>query len=129
MFVERWPTEFAERRVDSLSGGQKQRVAIARGLAQEPRLILADEPVNNLDPVRAAEVLTLLTGAARAHGVTTIFSSHQPEFARRFADRVIGMRNGRVLFDIPAAALTGAVTAELYSDEAHFTGSWPQVMR
>ena len=71
--------------MDSLSGGQRQRVAIARCLAQEPRLILADEPVSNLDPARAAEILSLLTEAARRRGATTLFSSHQPDLARRFA--------------------------------------------
>jgi len=108
--------ELADRRVDSLSGGQRQRVAIARCLAQEPRLILADEPVSNLDPARAAEILGLLTTAAKARGATTMFSSHQPELARRFADRVIGMRNGRIVFDLPTGQLTDDATAALYGD-------------
>jgi len=106
--------DLSDRRVDSLSGGQRQRVATARCLAQEPRLILADEPVSNLDPARAAEILTLLTGAARARGATTIFSSHQPDLARRFADRVIAMNHGRVVFDAPAATLDDEATAGLY---------------
>lgn len=108
--------DLADRRVDSLSGGQRQRVAIARCLAQEPRLILADEPVSNLDPARAADILTLLTAAAQARGATAVFSSHQPELARRFADRVIGMRNGRVVFDLPTGQLTETATAALYGD-------------
>ena len=108
--------DLADRRVDSLSGGQRQRVAIARCLAQDPLLILADEPVSNLDPSRAAEILFLLTGAARARGATTVFSSHQPELARRFADRVIGMRNGRIVFDLAARDLTDDATAALYDD-------------
>lgn len=106
--------DLAERRVDSLSGGQRQRAAIARCLAQEPRLILADEPVSNLDPARAAEILTLLTSAARARGATTIFSSHQPDLARRFADRAIGMRAGRIAFDTPVGRLNDDQTADLY---------------
>ncbi len=110
--------DLAYRRVDSLSGGQRQRVAIARCLAQEPRLILADEPVSNLDPTRAAEILTLLTEAARARGATVAFSSHQPELARRFAQRIIGMRGGRIAFDVPTQELTDTATAELYRDAA-----------
>jgi phosphonate transport system ATP-binding protein len=108
--------DLAERRADTLSGGQRQRIAIARCLAQEPRLILADEPVSNLDPARAVEILTLLTGVGRARGATTIFSSHQPELAKRFAERVIGLQGGRVVFDRPSAALTGDATADLYRD-------------
>ncbi|MBU4527535.1 MAG: ATP-binding cassette domain-containing protein [Hoeflea sp.] len=108
--------DLAERRVDSLSGGQRQRVAIARCLSQEPRLILADEPVSNLDPARAAEILSLLTEAARQRGATTVFSSHQPDLARRFARRIVGMRNGRIVFDIPTAELTEDATARVYDD-------------
>ena len=120
--------DLAERRVDSLSGGQRQRVAIARCLAQEPRLILADEPVSNLDPARAAEILTVLTGVGRARGATTVFSSHQPELAKRFAERVIGIRNGRVVFDTPAAALIGDATADLYRDPEAVPGKRLQVV-
>ena len=110
--------DLANRRVDSLSGGQRQRVAIARCLAQEPRLILADEPVSSLDPTRAAEILTLLTEAARARGATVVFSSHQPDLARRFAQRIVGMRDGRIAFDLPTSELSEAATADLYTDAA-----------
>lgn len=106
--------DLARRRVDSLSGGQRQRVAIARCLAQEPQLILADEPVSSLDPTRAAEILTLLTEAARARGATVLFSSHQPELARRFAQRIVGMRDGGIAFDVPATELSDDATTELY---------------
>ncbi|MFC0159220.1 phosphonate ABC transporter ATP-binding protein [Mameliella alba] len=115
--------DLAERRVDSLSGGQRQRVAIARCLAQEPRLILADEPVSNLDPARAAEILTLLTGAARARGATVLFSSHQPDLARRFADRIVGMRDGRIAFDVVVGDLSDVATADLYRE----TGTLPGI--
>ena len=108
--------DLVERRVDSLSGGQRQRVAIARCLAQEPSLILADEPVSNLDPARATEILTLLTGAARARGATVIFSSHQPDLARRFADRIIGMRDGQIAFDVAVNDLSEPAIAELYRE-------------
>ena len=109
--------ELADRRVDSLSGGQRQRVAIARCLAQEPQLILADEPVSSLDPTRAAEILELITGAARDRGATVIFSSHQPELAARFANRIVGMTKGRIAFDRPASDLPEHDIAALYRDE------------
>ncbi|GGH18330.1 phosphonate transport system ATP-binding protein [Cribrihabitans marinus] len=114
--------DLADRRVDSLSGGQRQRVAIARCLAQEPRLILADEPVSNLDPTRAGEILSLLTGAARARGATALFSSHQPDLARRFAQRIIGIRGGRIVFDVPTSELSEDATAELYRDAEPMPG-------
>lgn len=114
--------DLAERRVDSLSGGQRQRVAIARCLAQEPRLILADEPVSNLDPARAAEILSLLTGAARSRNATILFSSHQPDLARRHAERIVGMREGRIVFDAPAVDLTNDMTAELYRETMSLSG-------
>ena len=115
-------SDLAERRVDSLSGGQRQRVAIARCLAQEPKLILADEPVSNLDPARAGEILSLLTGAARARGATALFSSHQPDLARRFAQRIIGIRGGRIIFDVPASELNEDATADLYHDTTPMPG-------
>ncbi|TLP45407.1 ATP-binding cassette domain-containing protein [Cohaesibacter sp. CAU 1516] len=114
--------DLADRRVDSLSGGQRQRVAIARCLAQEPQLILADEPVSNLDPSRAADILTLLSSAAQVRRATTMFSSHQPELARRFADRIIGMRNGRIVFDLAACDLTEDATAVLYDNTGPASG-------
>ena len=114
--------DLADRMVDSLSGGQRQRVAIARCLAQEPRLILADEPVSNLDPTRASEILTLLTDAARARGATVLFSSHQPDLARRFADRIVGMRGGQIAFDVATADLSDDATADLYRETLPLPG-------
>lgn len=108
--------DLAHRRVDSLSGGQRQRVAIARCLAQEPQLILADEPVSNLDPARADDILGLITGAARARGVTSVFSSHQPDLAMRYADRVIGLRDGKLQFDRAAADVTKHDIAQIYHE-------------
>ena len=110
--------ELASRRADSLSGGQRQRVAIARCLAQEPQLILADEPVSSLDPTRASDILDLITRAAQARGATVLFSSHQPDLARRFAGRIIGMRNGVINFDSPANRLDTDTIEDLYREEA-----------
>ena len=115
-------SDLAERRVDSLSGGQRQRVAIARSLTQEPRLILADEPVSSLDPARAAEILTLLNGAAKARDATVLFSSHQPELARRFAQRIVGMRGGRIVFDLPTTELNDDLTSDLYRETPPLPG-------
>ncbi|UZD90830.1 phosphonate ABC transporter ATP-binding protein [Cognatishimia activa] len=107
-------TDLAQRRVDQLSGGQRQRVAIARCLAQEPELILADEPVSNLDPAHAERILELITDAARKRGITVAFSSHQPDLSQRFASRIIGLRAGAVLFDKPSAMVGNDDVSELY---------------
>ncbi len=89
----------AIQRTDSLSGGEKQRVAIARALAQEPLVLLADEPVANLDPELADGVLRDLREAAREANVTTLVNIHNIAQARRYADRIIGVAQGRVVFD------------------------------
>ena len=86
-------------RADSLSGGQQQRVAIARALAQQPRIILADEPVASLDPETSIAVLDDLRRINREQGITTIVNLHQLDFARDYADRVIGFKQGRLVFD------------------------------
>lgn len=105
----------AERRADQLSGGQRQRVAIARCLAQEPQLILADEPVSNLDPAHAEKILALITSAARKRGIGVVFTSHQPELSQRFADRVVGLRDGRILFDRPSGLISERDVSEVYN--------------
>ncbi len=87
------------QRTDSLSGGQQQRVGIARALFQEPRSILADEPVSSVDPARARDTVELLTDICREREVTLIMSLHNLELAREFFPRLIGIRNGKVAFD------------------------------
>ena len=114
--------DLAARRADQLSGGQRQRVAIARCLAQEPRLILADEPISNLDPAHAAKLLALITGEARKRGIAVMFSSHQPELAQRFADRVVGLGDGEILFDRPAGRLSDDDIGRLYYGRARGAG-------
>ncbi|MFN7023952.1 MAG: phosphonate ABC transporter ATP-binding protein [Pseudorhizobium sp.] len=109
-------------RVDQLSGGQQQRVGIARAIAQEPRLMLADEPVASLDPATAEAVLRDLREIATRDRITTVVSLHQLDLARRFADRVIGLRQGRVVADVPGSELTDAVAAAIYGGEGACPG-------
>jgi phosphonate transport system ATP-binding protein len=90
---------YALQRADSLSGGQQQRVAIARALAQQSRFVLADEPVASLDPVSAKSILSTLREIARERMIAVLVSLHQLDFALQFADRVIGLRAGRVIAD------------------------------
>ena len=110
--------DLALRRADQLSGGQQQRVGIARALAQAPTLILADEPVASLDPATAERVLALLHDICRQDGLSAIVSLHQVELARSFADRMIGIGGGCVVFDGPPAALNEAAIRLIYGGVA-----------
>jgi len=94
------------RRVETLSGGQRQRAAIARALMQDADIILADEPVSNLDPEFAVDVLRLLVDCAERRDVTLLVNIHQPSLARKFATRFIGLADGKVIYDGPPIDLT-----------------------
>ena len=107
-----------ERRVDTLSGGQQQRVAIARVLVQEPRVILADEPMASLDPALSESVLALLQRISDEDGITVVTSLHVLDLARRYSRRVIGLRNGRVAYDGSPEALTEAAAQRIFADAA-----------
>ncbi|MCK2216969.1 ATP-binding cassette domain-containing protein [Actinomadura sp. ATCC 31491] len=100
-----------------LSGGQRQRVAIARALCQRAEIILADEPVSALDPVAAEQVVALLAELAHEQGLAVAAVLHQPDLARRHADRVAGLLHGRLALDAPAAGLTPADLAPLYAPD------------
>ncbi len=102
-------------RVDRLSGGERQRVGLARALVGEARLWLVDEPLSALDPTRAAEALELLLRTARARGVTLVASLHHVELALRSFPRVIGLREGELMFDRPAAEVSPALLSALYA--------------
>jgi phosphonate transport system ATP-binding protein len=104
----------AMERVDRLSGGEQQRVGIARALAQRPRLILADEPVASLDPVTADRVMSLLHGICNEMQITAVVSLHQVDIAKRYADRVLGLEGGKVVFDGPPAGLSERVLSLVY---------------
>lgn len=104
----------AGRRAASLSGGQQQRVGIARAFMLAPEVVLADEPVASLDPRVSREILDLLKREAHACGTTVICSLHQVEFAREFADRIVGLRDGRIVFDGPPSALDEVAVGQIY---------------
>lgn len=101
-------------RTDQLSGGQQQRVAIARVLVQDPQLILADEPIASLDPERSREIMELLTRLCQEHHKTLIVSLHAVEMALRYCDRIVGLRQGKIFFDRPTAAVSEVDLKMLY---------------
>jgi phosphonate transport system ATP-binding protein len=105
------------RRTDELSGGERQRVGLARLIVQGAELVLADEPTASLDPARSREVLRLLTDTSDNHGCTLLVSLHAFDLAVEHFDRLIGLRSGRVLFDLPAAAVTDDHARALYDLE------------
>lgn len=103
------------RRAEQLSGGQQQRVGIARAFMMDPSVILADEPVASLDPRISRDVLELIRAQAQAQGATVLCSLHQVDLARTFADRIVGLQNGRVVFDGPPAMFDAHDAARIYS--------------
>lgn len=108
----------ALQRAETLSGGQQQRVAIARALAQEPKILLADEPIASLDPLNAKIVMEALRTINRQDGITVICNLHTLDTARRYCDRIIGMQSGQVVFDGTPAELSNRVAREIYGAEA-----------
>ena len=106
--------EKALERCDALSGGQQQRVGIARAIAQRPDLILADEPVASLDPASSERVLASLREISREDGIPAVVSLHQLEYARRFADRIVGLSQGEVVFDGPPSSLDDTALERIY---------------
>lgn len=91
--------EFANVRADSLSGGQRQRVGIARALMQDPHILLADEPTSSLDPKTSVEIMELLTKVCTERNIPLLVNIHDVTLGKRFADRIVGMSKGHVVFD------------------------------
>jgi phosphonate transport system ATP-binding protein len=115
--------EQAPKRVEALSGGQQQRVAIARALMQDPQIILADEPIASLDPMNAQVVMDTLRRIHDEDGRTIVCNLHTLDTARRYCDRVVGMRAGRVVFDGAPEELTTATARDIYGADETFSES------
>jgi phosphonate transport system ATP-binding protein len=109
----------AAQRAETLSGGQQQRVAIARAIVQEPKLVLADEPIASLDPRNTKVVMDALQRINKRAGITVICNLHSIDTARSYSDRLIGMAQGRVVFDGRPAELTDGMARDLYGLEAN----------
>jgi phosphonate transport system ATP-binding protein len=113
--------EHAPKRAEALSGGQQQRVAIARALMQDPQMILADEPIASLDPMNAQIVMEALRRIHEEDGRMVIANLHTLDTARRYCDRVIGMRDGRIVFDGTPEQLTTGVARDIYGAGSDFS--------
>jgi phosphonate transport system ATP-binding protein len=107
----------ADKRADALSGGQRQRVGIARALAQDPELLLIDEPTASLDPKTSRQIMRLIVEICRESGLPAIINIHDVVLAQQFADRIIGLQAGRVVFDGGPAMLTEDVLTRIYGEE------------
>lgn len=108
----------ALQQADTLSGGQMQRVAIARALVQEPKIVLADEPIASLDPLNAKVVMDALRTINREDGITVVCNLHTLDTARNYCDRIIGLAEGKVVFDGNPGQLTQRMAREIYGAEA-----------
>ena len=106
----------ATQRASTLSGGQQQRAAIARGLVQKARVLLADEPIASLDPVSAKRVMSTLADINREDGVTVVVTLHQVAYARCYCPRAVALREGEVVYDGPCAALTDDALRDIYGE-------------
>lgn len=101
-------------KTSNLSGGQQQRVALARLLVQKPEIILADEPVASLDPARSEDIISMLVELATEQKQTLITSLHSVELAKKYFDRIIALREGKVFFDLPTEKVTQQMLTDLY---------------
>ncbi|MDR2258277.1 MAG: phosphonate ABC transporter ATP-binding protein [Treponema sp.] len=106
--------EFLYHRAGELSGGQRQRVGIVRALMQEPSVLLCDEPIASLDPASAQVVMELIRDVCRRRAIACIVNLHQVDAALKYADRIIGMFEGEIVYDGPTAELTGPVIEQIY---------------
>ena len=117
-------TEFVDKRADALSGGQRQRVGIARALIQDPELLLIDEPTASLDPKTSRQIMRLIVELCAERRLAAIINIHDVALAQGFAQRIVGLRQGEVVFDGPPAQLTAEVLTRIYGEE-----DWSQTIR
>ena len=112
---------FENNRADELSGGQRQRVGIARAVIQDPKIMLVDEPTSSLDPETSRDVMDLLTEIARDEGIPVLINIHEVDLAVAYADRIVGLANGQVVYDGPASGLDERVEDTIYREGAQST--------
>jgi phosphonate transport system ATP-binding protein len=114
----------ADKRADALSGGQRQRVGIARALAQDPELLLVDEPTASLDPKTSRQIMRLLTEICAERGLPAIVNMHDVPLAQQFMERIVGLRAGSIVFDGPPSDLSHTALTEIYGAE-----DWKEMRR
>jgi phosphonate transport system ATP-binding protein len=115
---------YQDRRADALSGGQRQRVGIARALMQRPDLLLVDEPTASLDPKTARQIMRLIRALVLERGTPALVNIHDVALAQAFADRIVGLKDGRVVFDGPPASLSADALSRIYGAE-----DWTRTIR
>jgi phosphonate transport system ATP-binding protein len=108
---------YQDTRADALSGGERQRVGISRALMQQPDLLLVDEPTASLDPKTSRQIMRLIVELAREHGTPALVNIHDVGLAQLFADRIIGLRNGEIVFDGTSEQITEEVLTSIYGEE------------
>ncbi|MFP4134197.1 MAG: phosphonate ABC transporter ATP-binding protein [Halothece sp.] len=110
-------SQFPDQRADALSGGQRQRVGIARALLQNPELLLVDEPTASLDPKTARQIMRLITELARERELAVIINIHDVQLAQRFAQRIVGLNEGKVVYDGSPDGLDSQTLTDIYGEE------------
>jgi phosphonate transport system ATP-binding protein len=110
-------SDYVDTRVDALSGGQRQRVGIARALVQQPDLLLVDEPTASLDPKTARQIMRLIVELVRERQLSAIINIHDVQLAKSFTERIVGLRDGLIVFDGTPAALNETALTEIYGEE------------
>lgn len=121
--------EKAYTRVDQLSGGQQQRVALARTLAQNPTIILADEPVAALDPITARQVMDDFKRINKDMNITVLINIHHVDLALEYVDRIVGIRSGKIVYDGPSKQITNAVLSDIYGGNLDMVGNSAELLK